>query len=130
MKILKPVLLFGLIASTLACGYGSHSTTPASPGVIPTISQLAPANTAAGGPAFMLTVDGASFSASSTVNWNGSPRATVHMSANQVVAMVSAADIATAGTAQVTVTNPGTPGGIYGGGTQPETSAPMAFTIN
>jgi hypothetical protein len=29
-----------------------------------------------------------------------------------------------------TVTNPGTPGGLYGGGTLPETSAPMNFTIN
>ena len=100
------------------------------PGVVPTIAQLAPPNTAAGGQAFMLTVDGTNFSASSKVNWNGSARTTVHMSASQVVGMIDAADIATAGTAQVTVTNPGTPGGIYGGGTQAETSAPMTFTIN
>jgi hypothetical protein len=130
VKILKPVLLFGLMALTLACGYGSHSTTPAMPGVVPAITQLAPPNTASGGPAFMLTVNGTNFTASSQVSWNGSARTTVHMSANQVVAMISAADIAAAGTTQVTVTNPGTPGGIYGGGTQPETSAPMTFTIN
>jgi hypothetical protein len=30
----------------------------------------------------------------------------------------------------VTVTNPGTAGGVYGGGTSAETSAPMTFTIN
>jgi len=30
----------------------------------------------------------------------------------------------------VTVTNPGTAGGIYGGGTQPETSVAMDFTVN
>jgi hypothetical protein len=30
----------------------------------------------------------------------------------------------------VTVTNPGTPGGIYGGGTSPATSMPMTFMIN
>jgi hypothetical protein len=28
------------------------------------------------------------------------------------------------------VTNPGTPGGIYGGGTSPATSMPMTFMIN
>jgi IPT/TIG domain-containing protein len=130
VKILKPVLLFGLIALTLGCGYGSHSTTPAMPGIVPAINQLAPANTAAGGQAFMLTVNGTNFSASSSVNWNGSARTTVHMSASQIVGMINAADIAASGTAQVTVTNPGTPGGIYGGGTQAETSAPMTFTIN
>jgi hypothetical protein len=37
--------------------------------------------------------------------------------------------IATAGTVSVTVTNPGTPGGQYGGGTMAETSNIMTFTI-
>jgi len=32
--------------------------------------------------------------------------------------------------AAVTVTNPGTPGGIYGGGTAAETSNSVTFTIN
>jgi hypothetical protein len=30
----------------------------------------------------------------------------------------------------VTVTNPGTPGGIYGGGTSSATSMPMTFMVN
>ncbi|MBZ5720027.1 MAG: IPT/TIG domain-containing protein [Acidobacteriia bacterium] len=130
MRTLQTILLAGVIASTLACGYGSHSSTPAKPGTVPAITQLSPPNTIAGGQAFMLTIDGTNFSGGAQVKWNGSVRTTVSMGANQLVAMISAADIATAGTVQVTVTNPGTPGGPYGGGTQSETSAPMDFTIN
>jgi hypothetical protein len=44
--------------------------------------------------------------------------------------MVPATAVAAAGTVHVTVTNPGTAGGIYGGGTQPETSVAMDFTVN
>src|SRR5216683_791054 len=47
---------------------------------------------------------------SSVVNWNGSPRATTFVSSAQLTAQISAADIATTGTASVTVFNP-TPGG-------------------
>ena len=130
MSTLQAVLLTALIASTLACGYGSRSSTPAQPGIVPASTQLAPANTASGGPAFMLTVNGSNFSTSAQVNWNGTTRTTVHMSASQLIGMITVADIAAPATAKVTVTNPGTPGGIYGGGTQPETSAPMDFTVN
>jgi hypothetical protein len=38
--------------------------------------------------------------------------------------------VSASGTVPVTVTNPGTPGGIYGGGTSPATSSPMNFTVN
>ena len=46
------------------------------------------------------------------------------------MASIPASAIETANTIQVTVTNPGTPGGQYGGGTQSETSAAMDFTVN
>jgi hypothetical protein len=130
VRTLQLLLLTGLIALSVACGYGSHSTTPASPGIVPAITQLSPPNTASGGQAFMLTVDGSNFSGAAQVKWNGAVRTTVPMGANQLVVMITTADIAAPGNAAVTVTNPGTPGGIYGGGTQPETSAPMTFTIN
>src|SRR6266404_688206 len=69
------------------------------------------------------------------VNWNAAPQSnTTHPMANMLSVMIPAADIATAGTAQVSVTNPGssTPGGPYGGGsnTPSETSNSMTFTIN
>ena len=54
--------------------------------------------------------------------------------ANTLNVIIPAADIATAGTAQVSVTNPGssTPGGPYsdGSNTPSETSKNMTFTIN
>jgi hypothetical protein len=53
--------------------------------------------------------------------------------ANTLSVTISAADIAAAGMAQVSVTNPGssTPGGPYGGGTNTpsETSNNVVFTI-
>jgi hypothetical protein len=87
---------------------------------------------AAGGSAFTLTVNGTNFGSQAVVNWNGAARATTFVSGNQVTAAIPAADVATAGSAAVTVTNPGTPGtGMYGsGGTLAETSSPMSFTIN
>jgi hypothetical protein len=43
---------------------------------------------------------------------------------------IPSSSIMTAGMVPVTVTNPGTQGGPYGGGTQAETSTAMNFTIN
>jgi hypothetical protein len=57
--------------------------------------------------------------------------ATTFDSATEVKATIPASAVATANPAvPVTVTNPGTPGGQYGGGTAAATSAPMNFTIN
>jgi predicted heme/steroid binding protein len=98
---------------------------------MPNISALVPTNTNSGGPAFVLTVNGTSFNSDATINWNGTAQTTAHVSGSQLTATIPASDIATAGTsAAVTVTNPGHSGGIYGGGTLPETSNSMTFTIN
>jgi len=87
----------------------------------PTVTTLAPSSGTAGGPAFTLTVTGTGFvTGSSVVKWNGSGRTTTFVSATQLQAAITAADIGTAGTAQVTVFNP-TPGG--------GTSGNLAFTI-
>ena len=72
----------------------------------PTLSALAPSSAQAGGPAFTLTVTGANFASGATVRWNGNSRTTTFVSASQVTATIPAADIAGAGTAQVTVANP------------------------
>jgi hypothetical protein len=86
--------------------FGQSSTNP-----VPFIEQpLVPVSTAPAGPAFTLTVNGLGFLSTSTVNWNGSPRTTTFVSSTQLTAAISAADIASAGTASVTVVNP-TPGG-------------------
>jgi hypothetical protein len=77
---------------------------------VPTTTSISPDHKTAGDSAFTLTVNGTNFVGSSVVNWNGSARATTYVSASQVTATIAAADIATAGTFPITVTNP-TPGG-------------------
>src|SRR5215831_4098684 len=73
----------------------------------PAIAGLSPASIQAGGNSFTLTVDGANFDAQTTVRWNGSNRSTAFVSPARVTAAISAADIAAAGSASVTVANPG-----------------------
>jgi len=131
MKPIQITLLTAVIAIALACGYGAKTSPPVA-GMIPAVTQLAPDNANAGGPAFTLTVNGSNFGTKAVVNFNGAAQTTTYVSANQITAAIPAAAIATSGTATVTVTNPGTTGtGLYGsGGTLPETSTPTDFTIN
>jgi hypothetical protein len=75
-------------------------------------------------------VTGANFNGNATINWNGTALTSTFVSATQMTATVPDANLATKGMATVTVTNPGTPGGMYGGGTSAETSNSMTFTIN
>ena len=114
----------GLIASpgtasiTVATPSGVVSNAVAFPIVAnPTISSLSPASRTAGAAAFTLTVNGANFTTGMTVNWNGSPLPSTFVNNSQMTATVTAALIATAGAAAITV------GGQVG------LSAPATFTI-
>ena len=126
MKLL-PVLLLSALA--LGCGY-SHSTTPVHPGIMPVISALVPNNANHGGPAFTFEVDGTTFASNAVINFNGAAQTTTFVSAAKLTTMIAATAIMNSGSVPVTVTNPGTPGGPYGGGTAAATSIPMNFTIN
>ena len=132
MKIAKMLILAMVLAVGLGCGYSKKATTPPSPGTKPTITQLNPASATSGGAAFTLEVDGTSFASGATVSFAGvtyTPDASTK-SATKLEAAIPAAAIMNSGKVSVTVTNPGTSGGIYGGGTLPETSTPMNFTVN
>ena len=87
----------------------------------PTVTSLSPTSATAGGAAFTLTVNGTGFVSTSVVKFNGAAKTTTFVSATQLTAAITAADIATAGTATVTVTNPAPGGG---------TSGNLSFTIN
>jgi hypothetical protein len=76
----------------------------------PSLTSLSPSSATAGGAAFTLTLNGTNFINGSVVRWNGSDRTTTYVSSTQLTASIPASDIATGGTAQVTVFNP-TPGG-------------------
>ena len=71
---------------------------------------LVPDAVAPGGPQFTLTVNGTGFASGATVNWNGTALVTTFVDQSQLTALVPAVNIASAGTASVTVTNP-VPGG-------------------
>jgi peptidoglycan/xylan/chitin deacetylase (PgdA/CDA1 family) len=87
-------------------------------GPAPTVTSLSPSYATAGSPAFTLSVSGTNFVSGAKVRWNGSDRTTTFVSATQLRASVTAADIATVGTASVTVANPD--GGV---------SNPMTFEV-
>ena len=95
------VLILLLCASLLA----------QAPNPAPLVNQpLVPSSTAPGGPGFTLTVNGTGFVSGSVVNWNGQPRSTTFIGSNQLSAAILASDIATAGSAEITVDSP-PPGG-------------------
>jgi hypothetical protein len=77
----------------------------------PTISSLSPSSVVAGGPAFTLAVSGLNFVNGSTVNFNSFPRTTTFVSTTQLTIAISAGDIASQGTINISVTNPSTIGG-------------------
>jgi hypothetical protein len=87
---------------------------------VPTTTSLSPTSATARGAAFTLTVNGTGFVQGSIVRWKGANRTTTYVSSTRLTAAITAADIATAGTAQVTVFNPAPGGG---------TSNARSFTI-
>jgi hypothetical protein len=117
---LIPLVLSILFASGCSGG-SSNPAPPVSANPMPSAASLTPSLIVAGGPAFNLTVTGTNFISSSTVQWNGSGRATTFGSNTSLQAAIPAADIAAAGTASVRVASPAPGGG---------TSSALTFTIN
>ncbi len=111
------VLFVGVCGLLAACGDddGKKESNPA-----PLLTAVSPTSATAGGASFTLTATGSNFLVTSAVHWNGAARPTTFVSATQLTATIPASDVATAGTAQVTVVNPAPGGG---------TSSAIAFTI-
>jgi outer membrane protein assembly factor BamB len=83
------------------------------------LSSLSPSSAVASGPLFLLRVNGAQFGPQTVVLWNGNPRPTSVLSTTQLVARISAADVAAAGSVPVSVSDPvnGSP-------------SPLSFSVN
>ncbi|MBL8086471.1 MAG: hypothetical protein JNM85_00175 [Chthonomonas sp.] len=96
-------------------------TVTSSANPVPVISSISPSSAIAGSAGFSLTVSGSNFISGSIVRWNGADRATTFVNSGSVTAAISAADIASAGSASVTVFNPAPGGG---------TSNSATFNIN
>jgi FG-GAP-like repeat/Putative Ig domain/FG-GAP repeat len=79
---------------------------------VPFLNQpLSPTAVSPGNAGFTLNVSGTGFVSGATVDLNGAPLATTFVSAAQLSAAVTAADVATPGTAVITVVNPAPGGG-------------------
>lgn len=83
----------------------------------PSVSSLSPSSAAAGTADLQVVVNGSGFVANSTVLWNSAPVATAYLSDSAVIALVPAADLATQGTADVSVMTPAPGGGTSGNST-------------
>ena len=94
---------------------------PVVPDAVPVLKFLAPSSLPVGSQVFQLTLDGLKFVEGAVVNWNGGPLPTTYVDATVLTAIVPASDLATSGTASVTVTNPAPGGG---------TSHALKFTIS
>jgi len=84
----------------------------------PTLSAISPSSVVAGFSALNLSVYGSNFQNGANVNWNGKALSSSWVSASEMTATIPATDIASVGSAAVTVTNPGG-----------ATSAPQSFAI-
>jgi subtilisin family serine protease len=88
---------------------------------VPVVNSVSPTSVLASGPGFALTVYGNSFVSSSVIRWNGADRPTTFVNATVLQASIGANDIATAGSALVSVMTPSPGGGV---------SAAFTVTIN
>jgi hypothetical protein len=87
-----------------------------------TLASIAPTSAKAGGGAFTLTLNGSGFVSGAKVNFGANHSITPSSTmSTQIIATIPAADIATMGTVNVSVTNPAPGGG---------TSTNAQFTIN
>jgi len=102
--------LLAVLVLTLHC-IAAVPTLATTPNPVPHLDPVVPASTAPGGPAFTMTVTGTGFVSGSSVLWNGGARTTTFVSSSKLTAAILASDIATAGTATITVANPGPGGG-------------------
>jgi hypothetical protein len=117
LRLLYTGFLLVLTLAMISCGGSSSSSSgggnngnPTS-NPAPSITSLYPASAQMGNSAVTLTVVGSGFIAGSVVKWNDSNRDTVYVSSLQLRATITATDLASSGTASVTVFNPAPGGG-------------------
>ena len=121
MKFAQFIRCFLIFAGTLALAQNP----------VPFVNQpLVPDAAVPGGQSFTLAVNGTGFVSGAVVNWNGSPRSTTFVSTSDLTAIILATDIAVAGTASITVSNPGSPASlpVLFAVTTPNSGAGFAFS--
>jgi IPT/TIG domain len=96
-KILVSSLCWLALVLQLGCGSCTQQ---------PVITSISPSSATARGAQFVLKVNGNDFVRGAQVNWNGVARMTSFVSSHQLLASISAVDIAQPGTVLVSVFNP------------------------
>ena len=103
------------ICSLAACGGGGGGSAPPPPppppppASGPTVTAIYPNSVVAGSSDVVAYVDGSPFVSGSFASLNGNRLATTYISSTRLQLSLSYADLAQAGTAAITVTNPGLP---------------------
>jgi hypothetical protein len=120
----------GACSGTTACAVTVNTATtvtatfntspPLQPTPVPVASSLSPVSATAGTAGLMLTVNGRGFVPTSVVRWKGGNRTTTFVSASQLRAAITVADLAVSGSIPVTVYTPAPGGG---------TSASKSFSV-
>lgn len=94
---------------------------PATPNPSPSITGLSPSSAAAGSSALTLTINGSGFIPTSSVTFNGVAHTQSFGSSGQLTIVLTASDLATAGSFATVVTNPPPGGG---------SSSPVNFNVS
>jgi hypothetical protein len=112
-------------------GYTRAATSPSVTVVppAPVITSLSPSTAVAGASSLTLFVNGSNFTPTSVVRWNGSPRTTTYQASTQLSATISSADLAFAGSPQVTVFT-SAPGGGTSNAVTFTITQPPTLTVN
>ena len=97
--------------------------------IIPSITALSPTSIVAGSSAQNVTINGQNFVSNSTVAFNGSLRSDTFTDTNHLTISLSAADLATAGSFPVVVTNPYSGGSNQSNAVNLVVQPPVALTL-
>jgi hypothetical protein len=127
-------LVIASIVCSLSCGDCVET---------PSIASITPTSAVAASQGFVLVVNGSNFQRDSAVEWNNSTRATIFVNSHKLNATILPGDVATPGTATVTVFSPpqsqpvtlgtsstSSTGGFFKADCAGGTSNSHAFTVN
>ncbi len=140
MRIASALSLILLTCLLAACGGGAGTNASGgasgtggggggqTPQDIPILSVIAPTSTVVGTSGVNLTLYGSNFEKGAYAQWNGTSLPTSWVSATVMTATVPAADVASVGGGAVTVTNPGSSGGVSASQTLTVAAAPATTT--
>ena len=124
------VLGIAILLFLAGCGGSAGQSINSGSNPNPTITTISP-NSAPAGTSFTLTINGANFVATSTVEFNGIAPNTTFVSATQLTAAIPGAAVPSAGTVAVTVITPPPGGGSSNAVNITITSAPKPVpTVN